>query len=302
MWDEQPSSAGGWVGSTPAPPKKPPEEPPPEKEHKLSVVAVQSIACVVVLLLALLLRTVGGEPYAQLRRRFHESLMGNELLYAIALLWDGEPAESDGSNPASESTSPDTSPSQENAAPQESSAPQKESAPQENSAPQKESAPQSKPSAAAALSFGRLPPEGARAVSLRTNRLAKCPVPEGVVTSGYGYRENPTGSGEQFHRGMDIAAPEGTPIAAMYDGRVEETGQSRSLGNYVRLRHGKELEILYAHCASVYAEKGALVRAGETVAQVGHTGDATGSHLHIQVSCQGVVYNPRELLAAAAYV
>lgn len=267
------------MGSTPAPPKKPPEESLPKKERKLSVAAVQSIACVVVLLLALLLRTVGGEPYAQLRRRFHESLMGNELLYALASLWDGEPAAESGE-----------------------SAPSEESSSQGESAPREGSASQEKPTAAAAPSFGRLPPEGVRAVSLRVNRLAKRPVPEGVVSSGYGYRENPTGSGEQFHRGIDIAAPEGTPIAAMYDGRVEETGQSRSLGNYVRLRHGKDLEILYAHCSAVCAEKGALVRAGETVAQVGHTGDATGSHLHIQVSCQGVIYNPRGLLATAAYV
>lgn len=139
---------------------------------------------------------------------------------------------------------------------------------------------------------GRRPPEGALAVRLLVNRLAVAPVAEGTVTSGYGYRENPTGEGEQFHRGVDIATTAGTPIAAMYDGQVEATGENTSLGRYVQLDHGDGVTVLYAHCSAVLADKGALVRAGETVALVGSTGDSTGSHVHIQISADGTVYNP----------
>ncbi len=139
---------------------------------------------------------------------------------------------------------------------------------------------------------GRLPPEGAVAVGLRVNRPAVAPVAVGTLTSGYGYRENPTGKGEQFHRGVDIAAVAGMPIAAMYDGQVEETGENSSLGRYIRLNHGDGVTVLYAHCSEVVADTGTRVRAGETVALVGSTGDSTGSHVHVQVSADGTVYNP----------
>ena len=148
---------------------------------------------------------------------------------------------------------------------------------------------------------GRLPPAGTLAVSLRVNRVAAAPVAAGVVTSGYGYRDNPTGSGEQFHRGVDIAAAWGSSIAAMYDGTVEQVGESSSLGNYICLSHGDGVTVLYAHCASVLAAEGTRVRAGETVALVGSTGDSTGSHVHIQVTADGTVYNPAGIVPLTRY-
>lgn len=229
----------------------------------LSVVAVQSIACVVVVLLALLLRTAGGEAYEQLRDSFRKGLMGNELLATLARWWDGDPLEDVSRPPDADAESPD---------------------------------------AVAADIPGRLPPSGALAVSLRVNRPAVPPLAEGTVTSGYGYRENPTGAGEQFHGGVDIAAPAGAPIAAMYGGRVAAVGESASLGRYVRLDHGAGVEVLYAHCAEILAPEGAVVRAGERVALVGSTGDSTGPHLHVQVSAHGVVYNPAGTVPLVRYV
>ncbi|MBQ8683251.1 MAG: M23 family metallopeptidase [Clostridia bacterium] len=248
---------GEWVSThPPAPKKEQPPDPPEKKPHRLSVVGVQSLACVVVLLLALLLRLAGGEAYTQLRGQFRQSLMSNDLLGALATLWEDVP-------PAGEESA----------------------------------VPESDITEAA----GRLPPSGAVAVNLRVNRLAVAPVAEGVLTSGYGYRENPTGEGEQFHHGVDIAASAGTPIAAMYDGTVEQVGESRSLGNYICLAHGDGVTVLYAHCAAVVAEEGAHVRAGETVALVGSTGDSTGNHVHIQVSAHGTVYNPAGTVPLTAY-
>ncbi len=144
-------------------------------------------------------------------------------------------------------------------------------------------------------------PEGVLAVPLRVTLPGCPPVASGKITSGYGYRDNPTGEGGQFHRGVDIAAPAGMPIAAMYAGRVTAVGQSASLGNYLRLDHGDGVEVLYAHCHLVMAVEGATVRAGEQVALVGATGDATGNHVHIQVSRDGVVYAPDAVAAVARY-
>ena len=248
MMEQQARLTGEWVSPHPPAPKKENPAPLPEKPpHRLSVVGVQSIACGVVLLLALLLRLAGGDAYTQLRDRFQQSLMSNDLLGVLASLWEESPAveEESGESPVS---TDDTG--------------------------------------------GRLPPAGTLAVSLRVNRVAAAPVATGVVTSGYGYRQNPTGDGEQFHRGVDIAADAGSPIAAMYDGEVTQVGTSESLGNYIRLSHGDGVTVLYAHCAQVLAQEGVRVRAGETVALVGSTGDSTGSHVHIQVSADGTVYNP----------
>ncbi len=266
---------------TPARQEPVPEEKPPRRY--LPVVAVQSIACVVAVLLALLLRTAGGPAYEDLRQRFQESLWRNDLLATLAVLWDGEPLDSqplteeEGAVPGNaDSTTDNTTDSTATTATQTTDTVE---------------------TTTVAAPFGaRLPPQGALAVPLRVNRLACLPVADGVLTSGYGYRQNPTGEGEQFHRGLDVAAPAGAPIAAMFYGQVAEIGESSSLGRYVRLSHGDGVEVLYAHCQQVMATQGAFVRPGDRVALVGDTGDSTGSHVHIQISCNGQVYNPCAIL------
>lgn len=220
---QQMPTGAPWSGvRPPEPPEKPPKE---KKKRRLPVVAVQSIACVVLLLLALLLRVAGGQPYEQLRQRFHSELMSNDLLATLAALWDGDPLA------------------------EESSA----------------------------------------------------PLAEGTLTSSYGYRTDPTGEGEQFHRGVDIAAPAGSDIAAIYPGTVAEVGESASLGHYVRLSHSGGIEVLYAHCSAVLVTQGATVLAGETVAQVGSTGDSTGNHLHLEMTVNGQATNPASALPLERY-
>lgn len=270
----------GWRGVTGAPREQEERRPAKEKKPRGAgyVVAVQSFACVVVLLLALLLRGAGGEAYTQLCESFRESLMRNDLLATLASLWDGDPAADLTGQLAAENDAAQGT--------VESEAILSES---------------TVPTAAGTAGQGRLPPAGAFAVGLRVNRPAWPPLAAGTLTSPYGYRENPTGQGEQFHRGIDIAAPAGTPIAAMFFGWVSQVGESVSLGRYVVLEHGDGVEVLYAHCARVDVTEGAVIRAGETVARVGATGDATGNHVHIEVRAAGIVYNPSAIIEEARY-
>lgn len=121
------------------------------------------------------------------------------------------------------------------------------------------------------------------------------------MTSYFGYRENPTKGGEGFHQGLDIGAPEGSPIYSMYYGRVSAAGESASYGNYVKLDHGNGIEILYAHCSEVLVGQGVYVRAGETVAKVGTTGDSNGFHLHTEVRVNGLCYDPSFIIPLQKY-
>lgn len=118
----------------------------------------------------------------------------------------------------------------------------------------------------------------------------------GRLTSLFGYRNHPVTGAFSFHTGVDIAAAAGTPIAAMFSGVVKEVGQSDGWGNFVRLSHQNGLETFYAHCQTVYAQQGAVLRAGETLALVGSTGVSTGPHLHLEVRLNGVRMDPLWIL------
>ena len=122
----------------------------------------------------------------------------------------------------------------------------------------------------------------------------------GTVTSLFGGRNNPTASGTEFHKGLDIAAEQGTPIAAMMFGVVTDQGQDRWLGNYVVIAHG-DWQVTYAHCDRVSVKTGAVVKAGEPVATVGSTGNSTGNHLHIELRKGGDVCDPSVLVPVSRY-
>lgn len=269
------------------------------------VLAVQCIACAVLVLLALLLRAAGGEAFAELRRRFNDGVARNELLSALAALWDGDPEsavsgvlreQNDGIADAPESSAPDSSTPSNDGGTSKDGGTSGGGAAESGDAP---SAASTSPSAAQTAGFA--PPAGAAAVALTVRGLPVPPLPSGTLTSGYGYRTDPLTGARAFHRGVDIAAPEGTPVAAMLFGRVAAVGESGSLGHFIRIDHGDGVEVLYAHCSRVLAAEGAVVRAGETVALVGSTGRSTGAHLHVQVSAAGTVFGPGRLVPLTRY-
>lgn len=136
-----------------------------------------------------------------------------------------------------------------------------------------------------------------------TSTSATAPVSGAVVTSPFGDRADPFGDGQEFHRGVDLAAPVGTPIAAMWAGEVTEadTEGAGTLGRYLRLRHG-EIEVLYAHCDTIMVAVGDAVTAGDTIATVGSTGRTTGAHLHLEITQNGTAVDPAPFLGGVADV
>lgn len=109
----------------------------------------------------------------------------------------------------------------------------------------------------------------------------------GTITSPQGYRTDPITGEISYHSGTDIAAPEGTPILAAADGTVTIANATDSWGGsygyYVKIDHGGGLTTLYAHCSKICVTVGQKVKSGQVIAYVGHTGRATGAHLHFEV-------------------
>lgn len=112
----------------------------------------------------------------------------------------------------------------------------------------------------------------------------------GTITSPQGYRTDPITGEVSYHSGTDIAVPEGTPILAAADGTVTIANAldswGGSYGYHVELDHGGGLTTLYAHCSSICVTAGQQVAAGQVIAYVGHTGRATGPHLHFEIHTQ----------------
>ena len=117
------------------------------------------------------------------------------------------------------------------------------------------------------------------------------------LSSGYGWRADPLDEDqEDFHRGVDLACGEGTPVLAAMDGVVFAAGRSASYGNYIRLAHADGVETLYAHLQYLYARPGQVVKAGEVLGTAGQTGRATGPHLHFELLYRATRYDPSDLL------
>ncbi len=118
----------------------------------------------------------------------------------------------------------------------------------------------------------------------------------GTITSQFGHRVDPITGEASSHTGTDIACAEGTPILAAADGTVTVANGldswGGSYGYYIQIDHGGGLETLYAHCSSICVTTGQQVQSGQVIGYVGHTGRATGSHLHFEVRANGNRVNP----------
>lgn len=125
--------------------------------------------------------------------------------------------------------------------------------------------------------------------------LMKTPIDGARVSSGFGMRRHPILGYSKMHKGMDFAAPTGTPIYASGDGKVQRAGRFSAYGNYVRIRHSGELDTAYGHMSRIApgVKAGARVKQGQIIGYVGTTGRSTGPHLHYEVLIANKQVNPR---------
>ena len=114
------------------------------------------------------------------------------------------------------------------------------------------------------------------------------------ISSGFNLRrKHPIHKKIKAHRGVDYAAPRGTPVYAAGDGKVIATGYSKPNGNYVFVQHGQTYTTKYLHLNRKKVRKGQTVRQRQLIGTVGSTGYATGPHLHYEFLVNGVHRNPR---------
>jgi murein DD-endopeptidase MepM/ murein hydrolase activator NlpD len=119
----------------------------------------------------------------------------------------------------------------------------------------------------------------------------------GYLSSMFGNRKDPFTGGPDFHHGLDIAAPHGSPIRATADGTIESAGYAGNYGNVVVVKHGFGLSTRYAHMSRIATRAGTTVKRGDLIGYVGATGRATSSHLHYEILLNGQTINPLRLLA-----
>lgn len=127
--------------------------------------------------------------------------------------------------------------------------------------------------------------------------LMKTPINGARMSSGFGKRRHPVLGYTKMHKGVDFAAPTGTPIFAAGDGVVEKAGWFSSFGKYIRIRHNSKLKTAYAHLNKIKpaVKVGARVKQGQVIGHVGTTGRSTGPHLHYEVMVHGKQVNPRSV-------
>ncbi|CAN5600994.1 hypothetical protein BH11MYX1_BH11MYX1_05880 [soil metagenome] len=129
--------------------------------------------------------------------------------------------------------------------------------------------------------------------------LTTQPIPE-VLSSGYGWRDDPIRHTLKFHGGTDFPSDPGTPVDVAGDGVVSFAGRQGGYGNVIYVDHGGGVVTLYGHLRRIETKKGETVTAGERIGQVGSTGRATGPHLHFEVRLDGRPVDPVLAMHVAA--
>lgn len=112
------------------------------------------------------------------------------------------------------------------------------------------------------------------------------------ISDEYGNRIHPTLGVPQFHNGLDMAAPGGSPILAAEGGVVVAAAYNSTMGNYIMISHGSGLVTIYMHASALYVSSGQTVTRGQQIGAVGTTGRSTGNHLHFSVRLNGSYVNP----------
>lgn len=118
---------------------------------------------------------------------------------------------------------------------------------------------------------------------------------KGTITSRYGERESSNPIVSKYHTGIDIAVNEGTVFIASMEGVVKEVSSIGALGNHVTITNG-DVSTVYAHCKTIYVQEGQNINQGDSIGEVGSTGNATGPHLHFEIKKEDRYIDPDYIL------
>ncbi len=124
----------------------------------------------------------------------------------------------------------------------------------------------------------------------------------GRITSPYGWRIHPITHKREFHTGLDIGAPLGSPVFAARSGTVIFAGRNGGYGNEIMIKHANNYETLYGHLSQIDVYVGEHVEKGDFIGRVGSTGFSTGPHLHFEIRRYGRTYDPLIFLPKKDYL
>jgi len=149
-------------------------------------------------------------------------------------------------------------------------------------------------------SFDRLEQAWGERLKVLASTPSLAPV-SGFFSDGFGWRRDPIDGSREFHKGVDIVAPTGTPVRASADGLVTAAGRMAGYGSMIHLVHGFGLGTRYGHLSRVMVSPGQRVKRGDVIGLVGSSGRSTGPHLHYEVFRTGVQVDPRKYLGEALF-
>ena len=127
--------------------------------------------------------------------------------------------------------------------------------------------------------------------------ILKTPLDGARISSNFGMRKHPISGFNKMHKGVDFAAPTGTPVYAGGNGVIEYVGRNGGYGKYIRIRHNNGYKTAYAHLSNYKKgiSKGVRINQGDIIGYVGNTGNSTGPHLHYEIIYQNKHINPLKL-------
>jgi murein DD-endopeptidase MepM/ murein hydrolase activator NlpD len=149
-------------------------------------------------------------------------------------------------------------------------------------------------------SFDRLEQAWGERLKVLASTPSLAPV-SGFFSDGFGWRRDPIDGSREFHKGVDIVAPTGTPVRASADGLVTAAGRMAGYGAMIHLAHGYGMGTRYGHLSKVLVTPGQRVKRGDVIGMVGSTGRSTGPHLHYEVFRTGTQVDPRRYLGEALF-
>jgi murein DD-endopeptidase MepM/ murein hydrolase activator NlpD len=119
---------------------------------------------------------------------------------------------------------------------------------------------------------------------------------DGIISSDFGWREDPFDKKIRFHAGIDIAVPVNTPVKSFMDGEVVFAGWKKGYGNFIEIQHPNGLISKYGHNSKLLVKKGDRINSGTVICMSGSTGRSTGPHLHFEINKNNKAIDPKKML------